>query len=169
MRRTPNASRPRVLTLQNRQRAQRVDTTRLKHLVTALLRGILQQQDYEIGIYLVSSEEISRLNETYLRHQGPTDVITFNYGEEARTPRPSTHSKAQRVETSPAPLHGEIFVCVPEAVAQALRFRTTWQNELIRYIIHGLLHLLGYDDSRPGLRRRMKREEDRLLHDLVRS
>jgi rRNA maturation RNase YbeY len=60
-------------------------------------------------------------------------------------------------------LHGEIFVCLDEAVRQAQRFHTSWPAELMRYVIHGLLHLRGFNDARPAARRRMKREEDRLL------
>ena len=45
-------------------------------------------------------------------------------------------------------LHGEIFICVDEAIRQARRFGTIWQSEIVRYLIHGVLHLLGFDDSR---------------------
>jgi len=60
-------------------------------------------------------------------------------------------------------LHGEIFLCLDDAVAQARQFGTDWQSELARYLLHGLLHLHGFDDSTPRARRRMKREENRLL------
>ena len=53
-----------------------------------------------------------------------------------------------------------------EATRQARRFHTTWQRELIRYVIHGLLHLCGYDDRRSAARRQMKREEDRILRQI---
>ena len=59
-------------------------------------------------------------------------------------------------------LHGELFVCVDEAIIQAKRFRSTWQSEIVRYIIHGVLHLLGHDDLKAAARRSMKREENRL-------
>jgi probable rRNA maturation factor len=48
-------------------------------------------------------------------------------------------------------------------MTQARQFRTSWQSELVRYIIHGVLHLRGFDDIRPADRRKMKREENRLL------
>jgi probable rRNA maturation factor len=63
-------------------------------------------------------------------------------------------------------LHGELFVCVDEAIVQAKKFRTSWQSEIARYIVHGILHLLGHDDLKSNLRRRMKREENRLLRRL---
>ena len=62
-----------------------------------------------------------------------------------------------------APLHGEIFLCVDDAVAQAHLLGTTWQSELARYLLHGLLHLHGLDDLTPAARRTMKRQENRLL------
>jgi rRNA maturation RNase YbeY len=51
---------------------------------------------------------------------------------------------------------------------QACRFHTTWQSEVVRYAVHGVLHLMGYDDLRPEARKLMKREEDRLLRQLAR-
>ena len=65
-------------------------------------------------------------------------------------------------------VHGEIFICIDEAVTQARRFRTTWPSELVRYLVHGILHLQGYDDLTPAARRKMKREENRLLQQLAR-
>ena len=64
-------------------------------------------------------------------------------------------------------LHGELFVCVDVAVAQARLFRVHWQSEVVRYIVHGILHLQGFDDRKPGPRRRMKRQEERLLKHLA--
>jgi probable rRNA maturation factor len=55
---------------------------------------------------------------------------------------------------------------VDDAIAQAKQFGTSWQSEIVRYLVHGVLHLLGHDDSRPVAHRRMKREENRLLHEL---
>ena len=54
-----------------------------------------------------------------------------------------------------------------EAELQARRFRTSWQSELVRYIVHGMLHLCGYNDERASQRREMKLEENRLLAELL--
>jgi probable rRNA maturation factor len=98
---------------------------------------------------------MTRLNETYLRHKGSTDVITFNYAEQVSW------------DACPPQLHGEIFVCVDEAVSQARRFHATWQSELVRYVVHGVLHLLGYDDADRRVRRKMKVAEDSLVYQLA--
>jgi rRNA maturation RNase YbeY len=110
-----------------------------------------------LAIYLVAEPEMTHLNETYLRHKGSTDVITFDYAEEVSR------------DACPPQLHGEIFVCLDEAVSQARRFHTTWQSELVRYVVHGVLHLLGYDDADRRARRRMKVAEDTLVHQLARQ
>jgi rRNA maturation RNase YbeY len=191
---------------------------RLRRLALTLLQDLLAVRQFDLGIHLVSAAEITRLNETFLRHQGSTDVITFNYadppgpglgrsghGAAAGFLRPSRCSlgaapfpsppleegvRERRPSVSARPpdackvqatagrstderyacstqLHGEIFICVDEAVAQARRFRTSWQSELIRYLIHGLLHLRGYDDHNASSRRQMKRKEDRVLRRLA--
>jgi probable rRNA maturation factor len=116
-----------------------------------------------VGIWLVDAAEMTRLNETFLKHRGCTDVIAFDYSESAgEAPRRPT---ATARGPHPA-LHGEVCVCLEAAAAQARRFGTTWQCELARYVTHGLLHLRGFDDRRPADRRRMKREEARLLKGL---
>ena len=123
----------------------------LRRIVRFLLRDFLCANGYELGIYILEGEEMTGLNETFLRHSGVTDVISFNYAE-----RPDGGL-----------LQGEIFVCVDEARVQAARFGTSWQEELVRYIVHGLLHLLGYDDRRKRDRLKMKRREDQLLKHLT--
>ena len=68
-----------------------------------------------------------------------------------------------------ASLQGELFVCLDDAVKQAKEFKTAWQSELTRYVIHGLLHLRGHDDLKPAARRVMKKEENRLLREISRE
>jgi len=132
-----------MIILSNRQRTRRVDTKALRALAVAVLDHL--GLDAEVGIHLVSAREMAKVNWDFLRHEGSTDVITFDHG-----------STAGR-------LHGELFISVADAVAQAEQFGTTWDEELVRYVIHGLLHLRGYDDLEPAKRRVMKRQENRLV------
>jgi rRNA maturation RNase YbeY len=82
----------------------------------------------------------------------------------------ATAGALKRGPTQPAePLHGEIFICIDDVVKQARQFRTMWQSELVRYLIHGVLHLVGYDDLTSTSRRVMKREENWLLRRLARQ
>jgi rRNA maturation RNase YbeY len=150
----PSASRCRgLLSLRNRQPVRLVDLRLLRRIVQALLRQTWP----------------------FLGHKGSTDVITFDYSENvapgARLP-PSAVRQAPREanrDAHLAALHGEIFACLDEAVSQARLFRTTWQSELVRYVVHGVLHLLGYDDLHRDARRRMKAAEDALVEQLTRQ
>jgi probable rRNA maturation factor len=141
------------VSIANRQQTRAIDLRMLRRIVHTLLSELLQTGHRELGISFVASPEMTRLNETFLRHAGSTDVITFDYS-----------SYESRITNHESRLHGEIFICVDEAVIQARRFRTSWQSELVRYIVHGVLHLLGFDDARP-VRQGMKSEENRLLLD----
>ena len=105
------------------------------------------------------------LNETFLEHKGPTDVITFDYA--ALDDASGRETTQQSIEARTA-IHGEIFICLDVAGQQARRFGVTTAKELARYVIHGVLHLLGYDDKRPQARRRMKGREGSLLRALER-
>jgi len=159
--------------VRNLQGARPVNTRFFRRLVETLLRERVPNEDFDLGVCIISARAMTRLNETFLRHGGSTDVITFDYGDR---PGQVGHGTARRKSTAhPADwpdfrsvLEGGIFICADEAVSQARRFRTCWEAELVRYLVHGILHLQGYDDSRAGARRRMKKEEDRLVRRMSR-
>ena len=140
----------RLLQIRNRQRRRLIDARFLKAMLGEALAHELDVNAYEVCVHLVGATEMTRLNETFLQHAGSTDVITFNHREIPN-------------ETE---LHGELFVCVDEAMARAPEFKSTWQAEILRYAVHGCLHLQGHDDHEPNDRRRMKREENRVLRAL---
>lgn len=131
------------VSLSNRQRDRKVDTRALRVLVQQVQAEA--GQSAELGIHLVGARRSAALNQQFLGHEGPTDIITFDHG------------------STPERVCGELFICVAEAVRQAREFGTTWSEEVRRYVIHGILHLRGYDDLEPGARRVMKREENRLV------
>jgi rRNA maturation RNase YbeY len=165
----------RLLSLRNRQQVRAVETALLRRLTLRLLKEHFRPTNYEVGLHLIGASEMAQLNESFLQHKGSTDVITFDYSsEEFRVPRSAFQVGGGEQKLEPrnsklqTPIHGEIFVCLDDAVAQAREFGTTWQSELVRYVLHGLLHLHGHDDSRPAARRKMKREENRLLRELAR-
>lgn len=134
----------------SRQRARAVDRRRLGLMTRCLVKELLAQERFHLAVHLIDSAEMARLNETFLGHEGSTDVIAFNHLE----------------DSSSAALCGEIFISVPDAVDYARKFRTAWQAEIVRYVVHGVLHLAGCDDLKPGPRRAMKRRENGLLKEL---
>ncbi len=140
----------------NRQRIKKINARLLKQIIGELFRE-LSITEAELGVTLVGAKKMARVNWDFLQHEGSTDVITFDHAEK----RKAESGKRKN-------LHGELFICVEEAVLQAKEFGTSWQSEVMRYLVHGVLHLLGYDDLKPHLRRVMKREENRLVRRLAR-
>jgi probable rRNA maturation factor len=138
----------------NRQRTKKINARFLKQVVLDLFAE-LGITEAELGIQLVAAQEMTRVNWQFLQHEGSTDVITFDH----RNPE-------FQISNFKLEIHGELFVCVDDAVAQAKEFGTSWQAEVVRYVVHGILHLLGHDDLKPDLRRKMKREENRLVRRL---
>jgi rRNA maturation RNase YbeY len=142
----------RFLRLFNRQKSRKLSVALLRQIARHLLEKSRARRNYELGVHLIDALEMTKLNETFLGHPGSTDVITFNHQEAA----------------DDGNLHGEIFISVDDAVAQARGFKATWQSEVVRYLAHGILHLEGHDDKAPGPRRVMKREENKLVKELSR-
>ena len=145
------------LVILNRQRTKKINTRRLRQMLLVVLEK-LEVSEAELGISLVNAREMAKINREFLQHTGSTDVITFDHSEPGQ-PKPR----------GGVPLHGELFICVEDAMQQAQEFGTAWQSEVVRYAVHGVLHLLGYDDLKPDLRRAMKREENRLVRWLEKS
>ena len=142
------------IVIANRQRTKKIDARLLKQIVAALFTE-LNLTEAELGIQLVGAKKMAEVNWKFLQHEGSTDVITFDYQKSEVSGQKSV-----------AKLHGELFICVDDAVKQAKEFKTSWQSEVVRYVIHGVLHLLGYDDLKSALQRVMKREENRLVRRL---
>ena len=141
------------LMVRNRQRSRRINTRDLRRIILHLLEVELAFEHFDIAVHLVGEDVMTQANSVYLNHEGCTDVITFDHILPGQNPG----------------LQGDLMVCVPEAVRQAKQFRATWQKEIMRYIVHGTLHLCGYDDHKASDRRTMKGMENRILGRLARK
>jgi probable rRNA maturation factor len=104
----------------------------------------------EISVALLSDRALARLHSRFLGDASATDVITFG-GDPA-------HGAA-----------GEICVSVDAALRQGSGARSRLSGEVTLYVVHGWLHLAGYDDTRPAARRAMRRAEARAMRFLERS
>jgi len=104
----------------------------------------------ELSIALVDDAQIKRLHLHFLGEGSVTDVLSF----------PLELDRAGRV------LSGEIVVCVPQARRQARRLGTTLADELLLYVLHGLLHLCGWDDRTAADFVAMHAQEDLILQRL---
>jgi probable rRNA maturation factor len=107
--------------------------------VEAAVRHVLRAEGIEaaeISVALVSDVEIAVLNQQYLSHEGPTDVISFHLHEKGEPPL------------------GDVYVGVEQAARQAAGFGASVAEEVLRLAVHGALHVLGYEhpegDDRAG-------------------
>jgi probable rRNA maturation factor len=94
----------------------------------------------EVSVVLVSDRRMSQLHRQFLHQRGPTDILTFE--------------------------HGEILISVPTAKQNARRFGNSLRRELCLCILHGLLHLHGFDDRTERDTREMKGTQNRILERL---
>lgn len=102
----------------------------------------------EVRVRVMADAEMAAAHERYSGVPGTTDVLTFDLREE---------------RTEAAPLDTDILVCIDEARRQAAERGMTAERELLLYIVHGVLHCLGYDDHDEAAHRAMHAEEDRVL------
>jgi probable rRNA maturation factor len=119
----------------------------------SFLLGELKISTDEIIIHFVSEQKICSIHKKYFNDPSSTDCITF--------PIDSHQDK-----TTACHVLGEAFICPKTATEYSKRYRTQPLEELHRYIIHCLLHLIGYDDLQSNERARMKRKERTCLNKL---
>ncbi|MBT3278448.1 MAG: rRNA maturation RNase YbeY [Phycisphaerales bacterium] len=129
-------------------------TTRCRSLRTprkralALVEFVAHRETQRIGaldILVVDSPEMAEMNQAYLQHSGTTDVISFELSEPGE------------------PIVGQLILCGEVARKAGPTFGNRPQTELLLYLTHGLLHLMGYDDLSKPERSIMHQRQQELL------
>ena len=123
---------------------QLIDAQRLKQAVDR----VLEEADFaeaEVSLAIVDDATIWQLNRRHLEHDYPTDVLSF------------------RLDDGDGPLEGEIIVSAEMATRGAAEFSWPPADELLLYVIHGALHLVGYDDHDADGAQQMRAAEARHL------
>ena len=150
MRSNSKSATPPKFRVRNLQRTVRVNTVDLEEFGAKALRMCLQLRKNEatdltklreLFVLLVSDRRMTALHRRFLHKPGPTDVLTFE--------------------------HGEIFLSVETARRNARIFRNSLTRELRLYIVHGLLHLHGFEDRTEAGARKMKTMQERILGQLA--
>ncbi len=112
------------------------------------IKTISESEGYKVGDinYIFCSDDyLLEINKEYLQHDYYTDIITFDNSEEE------------------GKLEGDIFVSVDRVKDNAVTLGVDFETELRRVIIHGLLHLIGYEDTSDDLKKQMREKEDACL------
>jgi probable rRNA maturation factor len=127
----------------NRQRRIRVPVADLEKFL-ARARRTLRLPAGSLTVCLVTNAEIARWNHSYRGKKGPTDVLSFP-ADESRTRGKQNTSRAFRRRFSSASYLGDIAIAPAMALRNARRFGRTFDDEMRILILHGMLHLMGYD------------------------
>lgn len=133
-----------AITISNRQKTLPIDRRHMRQTIAAIL-GDADIEHAQIGVAVVDDAAIARLHAEFLNDPEPTDVLSF------------------LLEHCDGRLEGEIVVSADTARAAAPRFKASAEDELVRYVIHGMLHLVGYDDATPRHRAIMRKQERKYL------
>lgn len=135
------------IAINNRQEAIKVDQE-LKNLFQSLAEKTAELEGYsrgEISFALVDNNEIQKLNKKYRQIDKPTDVLSFIMDDE---------------------IWGDIVISTDRVLDQAEEYGHSISRELGFLVVHGILHLLGYDHQTAGERAEMRQKEERVLSEL---
>lgn len=99
-----------------------------------------------LSISFINSLTLKEINKKHLSHNYATDVITFNYSKDITQ------------------IDGEILISYEDAVKNAKKYGVSYGKEIYRLIVHGMLHLLNYDDKQASRKKIMKKEENKLIN-----
>jgi rRNA maturation RNase YbeY len=102
--------------------------------------------DYEIDITFIDGDKMIEMNTQYKQHNYDTDILTFDLTDD-----------------DDDTLQGDIYISVSEAHRNATEFNESVERELKLYIIHGILHLLGYDDTNEAAKEKMDATQTAIL------
>src|SRR3990172_2710920 len=130
----------------NLQKLYPVDTKSIKKIARGVLK--FEKQDAELNIVFTDNKRIKEINKTFLGHNYATDVITFAYDEAS-----INNDKAL----------GEIIISVEMAKKLAQKHDCAVEGEIALYLVHGLLHLFGYNDKQRKEAKKMHQREGKLL------
>ena len=132
--------------LENRQAKIEIDTPRLRRILDKVLKH-LNLEDSEISLLFVDDEDIKKINHQYLNRNYPTNVIAFSMRE------------GEFGDINPYIL-GDIVISVETALRDAKKENIRFEDELDYLMIHGILHLLGYDHEKSEIESiKMKEKE----------
>ena len=145
-----------------------VKATWLRRVVRCALASADLRDAVEVGLLLTGDDRVRQLNRDYRGEDRTTDVLAFALEEsEVAFPRPPDALPTLGQAPSDAlPSLGQVVVSYPQAVRQAAEYGHTVEREVAFLVVHGLLHLLGFDHQRPDDEARMLSKQEAIMTSL---
>ena len=139
---------------------RRLEASWLQKIAQQVLFAQGISSNAELSLVITSQESMQELNRKYRGKDKPTDVLAF-----AMLPAEKEETEAIPFVTAPdGVLHlGEVIISYPQAVIQAEEHGHSVKREITILLIHGVLHLLGYEHNKPELEREMRARESEIL------
>ncbi|MFA5129716.1 MAG: rRNA maturation RNase YbeY [Patescibacteria group bacterium] len=119
-------------------------------------------RSYDVSISFVTRKKIQQLNRTYRHINKPTDVLSFQAG--ARSEERGARNYSLLAPRSSLLDLGDLFICAPYAIAEAKRRHELPERELVRMVVHGTLHLMGYDHGTKQEEKRMFGVQEKIVN-----
>ena len=145
-----------------------VKATWLRRVVRCALASADLRDAVEVGLLLTGDDRVRQLNRDYRGEDRTTDVLAFALEEsEVAFPRPpDALPSLGQVPSDALPTLGQVVVSYPQAVRQAAEYGHTVEREVAFLVVHGLLHLLGFDHQRPDDEARMLSKQEAIMTSL---
>lgn len=108
---------------------------------------IIEEEKFKLGdinYVFCDDEQLHKINLEYLQHDTLTDIISFDYSDGKQ-------------------LQGEIYISIERINDNAQKFKVSFENELLRVMIHGVLHFMGYKDKSPEEQQQMRQKENEAI------
>lgn len=131
------------ITIKNLQSKLAIRPIRIKKLINHILKGEGVKESGCINVCFVNNSLIKKFNTKFLKTRSSTDVLAFNL----------SHKKMSKI------LLADIMISTDTAISNARKFKTASDYELMLYVAHGILHILGYDDHTKTQMKRMRKKE----------
>jgi probable rRNA maturation factor len=146
--------------IDNQQKSIRIDRRRIKKAARKIL-SLLQQPEVELSILFVGNDQIQQLNKAYRGINKPTDILSFDVRIPVQGSRPLAANQSPQI-----PVLGDIVISARKADEQAEKTGLGFYEEVSRLMIHGILHLLGYEHGSRRESVRMETKEQEIFNAL---
>jgi probable rRNA maturation factor len=132
-----------AIEVKNLNKKHRINEKFIKKITLDIIKILEKPRNIDLEVIFLSNAAIGALNKRYKHKDSPTDVLSFNLDG-----------------------LGEVIISSDMALKNAVFFGTTFEKEVVLYVIHGILHLFGYEDETLKAKKRMREKEDAVMERL---